>query len=93
MVEPESDYSREVEVEAVQPPIAAPSDAELPVPISRAFSVSPLHSAAAVLYAAQLVPTYAIVYWLSYTAVENAVLRSAGDLIFRMLRPPSARRA
>jgi amino acid permease len=57
---------------------AALVDGDVVAPISDAFSHTPLHCAAAVLYALQLLPTYSIVYWLSYSAWEDALLRARG---------------
>ena len=62
----------------------------VPSPISDAFDATPLHIAAVSLYALQLVPTYSIVMWLSYSAVENAYLRfrkiTIGSVAHRRLK-------
>ena len=49
-------------------------------PISDSFDMSALHITAVALYAAQLVPTYPLVAWLTYTLIEQYYLRRCGIL-------------
>ena len=55
---------------------AALFDGHVVAPISKAFSPTPVHAAAAVLYACQLLPTYSLVLWMGYESAEEAVLRA-----------------
>jgi hypothetical protein len=44
-------------------------------PISDAFDTSTINIVAVALYAAQLLPTYSLINWLTYSIVEQYVLR------------------
>jgi amino acid permease len=54
---------------------AALFDGHVVAPISKAFSRTPMHTVAAVLYALQLLPTYSLVLWMGYESLEEATMR------------------